>query len=371
MVDDRDGRLRVLHVILNLGEANGQYNEHCLPMAEERDLSICTYFEPQLTPPPTIDLFAGDGRLPGFFRALRTALAAGRHDVVHVHAPQSGALVVLALLAWRRYRQFRPSMVYTVQDSFYDYSLRNQALMAIALAGFHRIIFCSRAAYASLPRPWKLLVRGRWRVVQNGMDIDRIDRALEGKSVRDDEDTFKVLSVGRLEPVKDPLALLHAFATSANHHCQLTFVGSGSMESTVRERVHELGLQDRVQLTGLVPRDEVFARCAGADVLVSASHGEGLPVAVMEAMATGCPVILTDIPPHRELLDGADFVPLVPPGDVQGLADAIRRFHAMPSSERRELGRRGRDHVVARFGLATMHADTEAVYRQLPALADA
>ena len=56
----------------------------------------------------------------------------------------------------------RTSMVYTVQDSFYDYKLRNQAMMAIALAGFRRIVFCSRAAYDSLPSIWKWLVRGRW-----------------------------------------------------------------------------------------------------------------------------------------------------------------------------------------------------------------
>ena len=67
---------------------------------------------------------------------------------------------------------------------------------------------------------------------------------------------------------------------------------------------------DRVTMTGLIPRDEVFLRCASADVLVSTSHGEGLPVAVIEAMAAGCPVILSDIPPHRELMDGEDFVPL-------------------------------------------------------------
>ena len=178
MAGDGSGRIRVLHLILMLGETNGQYNEHCLPLVGVRDLSICTYFKPRLTPPPEIALFAGDGSLRGFFRALRAALDADRYDVVHAHAPESGALLVFALLLWRRFGRLRSSLVYTVQDSFHDYKLRNQALMMITLRAFKRVVFCSRAAYDSLPRPWRWAVRGRWRVVQNGADIDRVDRAI-------------------------------------------------------------------------------------------------------------------------------------------------------------------------------------------------
>ena len=67
---DTGRRLKVLHLILMLGETNGQYNEHCLPLIGERDLSIGTYFVPRLTPPSEITMFAGDGTLRGFFRSL-------------------------------------------------------------------------------------------------------------------------------------------------------------------------------------------------------------------------------------------------------------------------------------------------------------
>jgi glycosyltransferase involved in cell wall biosynthesis len=360
-------KMRVLHLIINLGETNGQYNEHCLPLMHERDISIVTYFVPMLTPPPEITLFAGDGTFRGFFRALKNALDAMEYDVVHAHAPQTGTLLVLAALAWRRFSRLRPSLVYTAQDSFHNYKPRNRAMMVVSLATFTRIVFCSRSAYESLPRTLKRLARGRSRVVQNGADLDRVDRAVAARSAERNGDGFTVLSVGRLERVKVPLAMLNAFWRSLGEDAgsRAVFVGAGELSPAVTARAQELGLADRVVLTGLVPRDDVFVLCADADVFVSTSHGEGLPVAVLEAMAAGCPVILSEIPPHRELADGADFIPFVEPGDVEGFAAAILRYREMSPEERREIGRRCRSHMAARFTLPIMRAATEAVYREV------
>ena len=357
-------RLKVLHLILMLGETNGQYNEHCLPLIGERDLSISTYFVPRLTPPPEITMFAGDGTLRGFFRSLRRALDADDYDVIHAHAPQSGVLLLLAVLARRRSRRLRRSLVYTVQDSFYDYRLRDKALMVVPLVTFRRVIFCSGSAYDSLPRALKRLVRDRWRVVQNGADIDRVDRAIAAAPVDEQDGPFTVLSVGRLDVVKDPFAMLDAFARSVDRDdgARLIFIGGGRLGTELEARIDRAGLRDRVTVRGLIPREEVFVACAEADVFVSTSNGEGLPVAVLEAMAAGCPVILSDIPPHRELADDAGFVPFVRPGDAEGFAREIRRYRAMSSDERREIGRRCRAHVSARFTLPIMRAATDAVY---------
>jgi len=357
-------RLKVLHLILMLGETNGQYNEHCLPLIGERDLSISTYFVPRLTPPSEITMFAGDGTLRGFFRSLGRALDADDYDVIHAHAPQSGVLLLLAVLARRQSRRLGRSLVYTVQDSFYDYRLRDKALMVVPLATFHRVIFCSRSAYESLPRALKWLVRDRWRVVQNGADIDRVDRAVAAAPVGREDGRFTVLSVGRLDVVKDPFVMLDAFASSVDRDDggRLVFIGGGRLGTELEARIDRAGLRDRVTLRGLIPREEVFVACAEADVFVSTSNGEGLPVAVLEAMAAGCPVILSDIPPHREIAEDAGFIPFVRPGDVEGFAMQIRRYRAMSSDERREIGRLCRAHVSARFTLPVMRTATDAVY---------
>ena len=357
-------RLRVLHLIIVLGETNSQYNEHCLPVRGSRDLAICTYFPPQLEAPAEIAVYAGDGTLRGFFDALEAALEAQEYDVVHAHAPQTGALLAFALAIRPRHWRLRRKLVYTVHDSYQDYKPRNKLLMLPALAASRRVMFCGHAAYESYPTLWKRLVGARSRIVQNAADLDRVARAIAGRE-RPRQPGFHVLSIGRLETVKDPMTLLEAFRRTADGDVRLTFVGVGALRDELAAAIAAAELDDRVELTGLIPREDVFVRCFEADLLVSTSLGEGLPVAVIEAMATGCPVVLSDIPPHREVTEGLDVVPFVREGDVVGFAREINRFRVMPDDERRAIGLQGQALVRARFGLPTMHAGIEKVYREL------
>ncbi len=288
--------------------------------------------------------------------------------MVHARSPQSGLLLFLALLAWRRFERLRLSMVYTVHDSFYDYKLRNQVMLAIALALFKLDIFYSRAAYDRLPRGWNRLMVDRWQVVQNDADLEYVDCDNAAGSVARSEGKFIVISVERLMMVKELVALLYAFTKSADVDIHLVFVGAGSVESELETHVIALGFEDRVLITGLILRDDLFERCASADVFVSTSYSEGLPVAVMEAMASLCRVILLDIPLHCEFADRADFIPMIPSGDVDEFALENQRYRVLSPEKRFEIGLRYRDVDAALFALPIMHAGIEAVYQDLPRL---
>ncbi len=118
-------------------------------------------------------------------------------------------------------------------------------------------------------------------------------------------------------------------------------------------------------MTGLIERDDVFHYFEQSDLFVSTSWGEGLPVAVLEAMACRLPVILSDIPPHQEIAESVDFIPLVNPDDVAGFAQEIKRFRELPASEREVIGQKCRKLIEEKFSLSTMHAGLAEVYSQI------
>ena len=90
-------------------------------------------------------------------------------------------------------------------------------------------------------------------------------------------------------------------------------------------------------------------------------------MAVLEAMACSCPVVLSDIPSHREIAAGVDFIPLVRPKDRKELARQIKRFRQMSHSERCDIGKRCRELIEERFSLSTIHGRYDAIYRDLSA----
>lgn len=354
------GRTRdVLHILMSVVPTNGQYNEHCLPLRHERRISVCSLLPTELTPPPEITLFEGDGTLRGSLRAVRSALDSREYDVVHAHAAVGGALLVLARVLGRR---SMAGCVYTMQNSYENYRRRNRLLLYPLFAMFPHVVVCSEAVRSSLPRPLGWLVRRKIAVVANGVDVDRVDRALGSVRPPHADDGFSVVSVGRLIAIKNPHTLVRAFATGGGDGSRLVFVGVGDLRASLERLAAELGIGDRVELTGLVERDEVYRHIARADLAVSVSRGEGLPVAVLEAMACASPVILSDIEPHREIAEGVDFIPLLHPDDEAGFAREIARFRRMSHDERLAIGRRCRALVASRFSIAGMHSTLSAVY---------
>lgn len=359
--------LRILHINVKIEESDMVYNEHCLPVADKYDITICSYFESDITPPKTITLFEGDGSVKGFFRTLKAALAEKEYDIIHAHSPHVGFLFLPATLF--AYRKFLPLTVVTVHDSYQNYKLRNRLLYIPVFATFQRVICCGQESFNSFPAFFKLLAGSRLGVVKNGLDIARTDRiAAKVRQQPRQTSDFTVIAISRLVDIKNPLSLLTAFQQSidqASPTSRLIYMGDGPLRNSLITTSREGGLENQIEFTGLIPREKVFEHLLGADLFISTSRGEGLPIAVIEAMACRCPVLLSDIPPHREIADGVDFIPLIQPDDIAGFAQAIKKFKAMTASERAEIGQKCRELVETRFSLTAMHAGYYEVYTQI------
>ena len=356
--------LAVLHVVVRACATNSQYNEHCLPVRASRRITVCSLFPADVTAPEEIRLVEGDGSVRGCFRALREALAIATYDVVHVHAPASG---VLTMLVYLRSRRSRRDLVFTVHSSWPVFRRRNRLFLMAIAAFFPVLVVCGQAAAESLPRRVRILAR-RIEVVSNGVDIDRVDRVLAdrtGLPPRRRKVGRQVTSVIRTRPIKDPGTLVEAFMGAARPRDSLVLVGVPALPGELSSRIHEADMDGRIRLSGVVPRDEVYRIFHSSRLFVSTSKGEGLPVSVLEAMACRCPVVLSDIPPHRDIARLAPDIPLIPVGDVAGFRDAIARMLRMPQSQLEVVGQRLRRCAAVHFSVTAMNEAYGRIYRDV------
>lgn len=173
-----------------------------------------------------------------------------------------------------------------------------------------------------------------------------------GKTSVSDGRPVRILSVGRLSPVKGQAVLLEAIAVLRDQGMDVnaTLVGDGPRRGALERMCLDRGLTDRVALVGSVGQDEIRNLYAEADIFCMSSFAEGVPVVLMEAMAMAIPVIAPAITGIPELVEHGEQGLLVRPARPDLLAAAIRRLIENPE-ERAALGRAARQKVIDQFAI--------------------
>jgi glycosyltransferase involved in cell wall biosynthesis len=154
----------------------------------------------------------------------------------------------------------------------------------------------------------------------------------------------RILTVGALCPRKGQIELVRACAALGDRDFRLAIVGDRSDPGYADEldrEIGRLGLGERVRLTGQLEREELYGEYARADVLAQASSWEGYGIAVAEAMWMGLPVVATTGGATPEVMGESQPGILVEPGDVEGMASALRRL-LDDRKERLAMGARAR-----------------------------
>jgi glycosyltransferase involved in cell wall biosynthesis len=226
------------------------------------------------------------------------------------------------------------------------------------------------ASVADVLRTRERVDHRRIDVIPTGIDLARFEprpRDRDFRTVQGVGDTEPLLvCVGRLDRYKGHDHLVEAFAALIRERprARLLLVGDGRFREALTVQVRSAGLSDRVRFTGAL--GDVRPALAAADVFVQASDEEGLPGAVLEAMAMGLPVVATDVGGTREAVDDGVTGLLVPPRDASALATAVRRLLDDP-----ELGARfgsfARKRAAEAFSSERELALTEDVYRRVGA----
>jgi glycosyltransferase involved in cell wall biosynthesis len=158
------------------------------------------------------------------------------------------------------------------------------------------------------------------------------------------------ISTRSWEPNYGVLQLLEGFhlAHSQNPRLRLMLVGDGSQRPDVERMIRNSGLAGVVWLTGVVANEALPNYFRAADLYVSSAYNDGSSISLLEAMATGLPVIVTDRPSNREWIESPSGGRLVPFGDKQAMAAALLDLAALAPGLRREIGMRNRAIVERR-----------------------
>jgi len=157
------------------------------------------------------------------------------------------------------------------------------------------------------------------------------------------EDKVQLIILGSLIPRKSVQTALSALACLPTDYL-LTIIGDGPEMNSLRMLANSLGIVERVHFVGSVPPEQVSTWLKNADVFIASSLSEGRPNAMLEAMATGLPIIATNIPGHRELVTtnvNGNFFAI---NDVDGLVISLLSLH--DKNLRQRYGEASRHYIV-------------------------
>jgi glycosyltransferase involved in cell wall biosynthesis len=275
--------------------------------------------------------------------------------ITHLHAQFADTATDSALLA----THYEPTWTWSIAvhgpDEFAE-AAHNR--IGEKLARADAVIAASEGAAARARTLMELGAADKLSVVRLGVDAERFSpaNAERGALTTHTEEkapqNVRVLSLGRLVERKGQRILVAAAVRLAERGVdfELTIAGDGPTRPSLEKLVADLGIADRVTFTGVVGQDEAVELYRDADVFALPSLAEGLPVVLMEAMATGLPVISTRIDAIPELIDDGVSGLFVEAGDAQGLTDALITL-AGDAELRGRLGAAGREKVLAEFEL--------------------
>ena len=306
--------------------------------------------------PPLPDGAGGARALPRFVRELRALAPAVFH--AHLTWPFGAKFALAGAIAARV-----PAVVATEHCFFHlRLTLPMRLQHRFVARGVDRHLAVSRYVAHSLAAtfPW---LRGRLEVVPNFVDPSafagppspslRAQLSVGGRR-------RVVLLAGRMTQEKGHDVLLHALTEVGG--VQLVLAGEGPLRSRLEQLARSLGLADRVTFLGF--RRDVPALLAASDVVALPSAFEGLPLAVLEAMAATRPVVATSVGGTGELVAHGRTGLLVPPADPPALADAIRTVLADPELARR-MAVAGRAQVEQAYTPALVAARVARVYDEI------
>ena len=310
---------------------------------------------------PEQDVYAVRVRNALDFNAARKLARIARErkvDIIHAHVARDYAPAAFAA-------RFAPATRLVVTRHVLFPLSRAHRLV---LSNVSRVIAVSEPVARAL-RSQSIFDAGTIRVVENGVDLARFERARAGAEPDTHGRPFRVGIIGELSALKGQEEFVRAAAlirSDFGGRVEFLIAGEdnsrgGEYRARIERLVHELNLADDVRLLGRV--EDAPSLFVKLDVLVSASYSEAFGLAMAEALVCGVPVVATETSGSQSIIEDGVNGLLVPRGDVRALAAAVASL--LSDEERRlALGASARHSARERFSLKRMVEATERVYEE-------
>lgn len=303
----------------------------------------------------TPDRYYGIRETRKSLRFLENLIQDQEIDVLHAHMADA------SFLAWLLTR--RRSLPYVITHHGHD-PLPNcnelcrwvhHLLLIVSARAAARNIAVSSSVAERIQRKLFLKV-GAVKVLANGVPLPDLQAGSESNL---QEGMLRVCSIGRLVKLKGHNQLIEAAAKLVESlpNATFTFLGDGELRESLEAQVSSLGIKKNIVFAGSV--DDVADRLRQVNLFISTSHYEGMPMAVLEAMASGVPVIASDVPGNSVVVEHGVNGLLYKAGDVADLLEKVREVVNMPGLAAKRA-RNARECVESKYSasaVAQRHAD--------------
>lgn len=299
------------------------------------------------------------------YKQLKKVIETNNYDIIHCHTPMGG---VLTRLAGKNVRKNKTKLIYTAHG-FHFYRggpLRNWLLyypVEKLLSQYTDVLITINKEdfnYAKSFKPLKLSyvpgVGVDVKKFNNSNDVDR-DKKRRELGVKSNE--VALLSVGELSKRKNHEVVIRALAELDDPNIIYLVCGQGDLD----EYLENLAGKLRVNIRFLGFRKDIYEICAASDIFLFPSYQEGLPVALMEAMSAGLPVVCSQIRGNTDLIENGTGGFLVHPGDISGFKENIEIL-ANDNPLRKKMGLNNKK-SVKKYDKEVVERSMESIYREL------
>ncbi len=328
--------------------------------------------------PPEITVI----RLPVRFRVGNAPLLPGLiklqgYDLLHVHYPFVFGQEIVFLKSFLKTRYVITYHQDLILDKLMGQAVNlHHALLGKAILKRAARLMVTSTDYAQAARTGEIVAANPHKVVEipNGVDTARFHPGVEAQPLRDEYGITAadhvILFVGGLDTphyFKGVNVLLASVAQLNDPSIKVVIVGDGDLAPQYKAHARALGIGERVIFAGRVPDELLPAHYALCDVLIlpSITMGEAFGIVLLEAMATGKPVIASNLPGVRSVVADGDDGFHSQPNDIDDLTACIHKLFALDAESRRAMGERGRRKVEAKYTWGQIVKKLESSYQEV------